>query len=71
MTDNRLLGADFLRAFACLVVFGHHLAQRMSWNEPVGWMEWLRVFNLTNFSVALGLQAGAMGVPFLPTRSAQ
>jgi glutaconate CoA-transferase, subunit A len=33
--------------------------------------EKLRVFNLTNFSVALGLQAGAMGVPFLPTRSAQ
>jgi len=31
----------------------------------------LRVFNLTNFSIALGLQAGAMGVPFLPTRSAQ
>lgn len=31
----------------------------------------LRVFNLTNFSVALALQAGAMGVPFLPTRSAQ
>jgi peptidoglycan/LPS O-acetylase OafA/YrhL len=47
MTDNRLTGADFLRAFACLVVFGHHLAQRMSWNEPLGWMEWLRVFNLT------------------------
>jgi glutaconate CoA-transferase subunit A len=33
--------------------------------------EKLRVFNLTNFSVALALQAGAMGVPFLPTRSAQ
>jgi glutaconate CoA-transferase subunit A len=33
--------------------------------------EKLRVFNLTNFSVALGLQAGALGVPFLPTRSAQ
>lgn len=33
--------------------------------------EKLKVFNLTNFSVALGLQAGAMGVPFLPTRSAQ
>src|SRR4029079_13461763 len=29
----------------------------------------LRVFNLTNFSIALGLQAGAMGVPFLPTRT--
>lgn len=33
--------------------------------------EKLRVFNLTNFTVALALQAGAMGVPFLPTRSAQ
>jgi glutaconate CoA-transferase, subunit A len=28
------------------------------------------VFNMTNFSVALALQAGAMGVPFLPTRTA-
>src|SRR3954467_11502484 len=32
--------------------------------------EKLRVFNMTNFSIALALQAGAMGVPFLPTRSA-
>ena len=30
----------------------------------------LQVTNLTNFAVALALQAGAMGVPFLPTRSA-
>ncbi len=30
----------------------------------------LMVTNLTNFSVALALQAGAMGVPFLPTRTA-
>jgi len=30
----------------------------------------VRVFNMTNFTVALGLQAGAMGVPFLPTRTA-
>jgi glutaconate CoA-transferase subunit A len=30
----------------------------------------LKVFNMTNFAVALGLQAGAMGVPFLPTRTA-
>lgn len=29
-----------------------------------------RVFNMTNFTVSLALQAGAMGVPFLPTRSA-
>lgn len=31
----------------------------------------LRVFNMTNFTLALALQAGAMGVSFLPTRSAQ
>ena len=30
----------------------------------------LAVFNMTNFSLALALQAGAMGVPFLPTRTA-
>lgn len=30
----------------------------------------IKVFNMTNFSVALGLQAGAMGVPFLPARTA-
>ena len=30
----------------------------------------LKVVNLTNFSVALALQAGAMGVPFLPTHTA-
>jgi glutaconate CoA-transferase subunit A len=30
----------------------------------------LKVFNLTNFALALALQAGAMGVPFLPTRTA-
>src|SRR5438270_12131281 len=33
--------------------------------------EKIKVFNLTNFTVALALQAGAMGVPYLPTRSAQ
>jgi len=30
----------------------------------------LRVINMTNFAVALALQASAMGVPFLPTRTA-
>ncbi len=30
----------------------------------------LKVVNLSNFTVALALQAAAMGVPFLPTRSA-
>jgi len=30
----------------------------------------IRVFDMSNFTVALALQAAAMGVPFLPTRSA-
>jgi glutaconate CoA-transferase subunit A len=30
----------------------------------------IKIVNLTNFTVALALQAGAMGVPFLPTRTA-
>src|SRR4029077_11009596 len=30
----------------------------------------LAVINMTNFSIALALQAGAMGVPFMPTRTA-
>lgn len=29
----------------------------------------MQVFNMTNFSLALALQAGAMGVPFLPTKT--
>ena len=30
----------------------------------------MKVFNMTNFSIALALQAGAMGIPFLPTKTA-
>lgn len=30
MTDSRLAGADFVRASACLMVVGHHIAQRLS-----------------------------------------
>jgi glutaconate CoA-transferase, subunit A len=30
----------------------------------------MKVFKMTNFTIALALQAGAMGVPFLPTKTA-
>jgi glutaconate CoA-transferase, subunit A len=30
----------------------------------------MKVFNMTNFTIALAFQAGAMGVPFLPTKTA-
>jgi glutaconate CoA-transferase, subunit A len=32
--------------------------------------EGMKVFNMTNFSIALALQAGAMGVPFMPAKTA-
>lgn len=54
MTDNRLAGADFIRAAACMIVLGHHLSQRMSWDHDLGWMEWMRVFTqIGGFGVAM------------------
>ncbi len=50
--DTRLLGADFLRAVACLGVVFNHLAQRMSLDVDFGWLEPFRVF----------AQVGALGV---------
>lgn len=32
--------------------------------------EGMKIFNMSNFTIALALQAGAMGVPFLPTKTA-
>ncbi len=54
MSDNRLLGADFMRAAACLAVLFHHLAQRMSYNDDLGFMEWFRPFAwMGTFGVAM------------------
>lgn len=53
MTENRLYGADFVRAAACLVVLFHHLAQRMSWRDDLGFLEWFRMFTqIGTFGVA-------------------
>lgn len=54
LTETRLLGADFVRAAACLTVLFHHLAQRMSWNADLGFVEWFRVFaQIGTFGVAM------------------
>lgn len=55
MTHNRLLGADFVRAAACLTVLFHHLAQRMSWDANMGPpLEAFRVFvQMGTFGVAM------------------
>ena len=54
MSDNRLLGADFIRAAACLTVLFHHLAQRMKWGHDLGFVEGFRVFAaMGTFGVAM------------------
>ena len=54
MSDSRLNGADFVRAAACLTVLFHHLAQRMSWQDKLGGVEWFRVFaQIGTFGVAM------------------
>lgn len=53
MPEGRLLGADFVRASACVLVLLHHLAQRMSHDADMGAMEWLRTFvHLGGYGVA-------------------
>lgn len=66
---DQLIGAgcvkDVVAAWVGNVMMGSAYNFRRAVEE-----EGLKVFNMTNFSIALGLQAGAMGVPFLPTRTA-
>jgi peptidoglycan/LPS O-acetylase OafA/YrhL len=52
MTDNRLAGADFVRALACLMVLAHHVAQRVS---P-------RFLEPGQIQVAMFVTMGALGV---------
>jgi peptidoglycan/LPS O-acetylase OafA/YrhL len=54
MIENRLLGADFVRATACLIVLFHHLAQRMNGRTDFGWLDWFKVFSqIGTFGVAM------------------
>ncbi|HSM85578.1 MAG TPA: CoA-transferase [Candidatus Limnocylindrales bacterium] len=73
---DQLIGAgcvrDVVAAWAGNVMMGsaynfRHAAEVENPGTPG---EKLKVFNMTNFSIALALQAGALGVPFLPTRTA-
>ncbi len=54
MAESRLLGADFLRAVACLTVLFHHLAQRMSGRVSLEFMDWFGFFaRVGTFGVAI------------------
>ena len=74
---DQLIGAgcviDVVAAWVGNVMMGSAYNFRRAVEEanPGAPGEKLRVFDLTNFTVALALQAGAMGVPFLPTRTAR
>jgi glutaconate CoA-transferase, subunit A len=73
---DQLIGAgcvkDVVAAWVGNVMMGsaYNFRRAAEQENPGTPGEELQIFNMTNFSIALALQAGALGVPFLPTRSA-
>src|SRR5262245_32455540 len=73
---DQLIGAvcvkDLVAAWVGNVMMGsaYNFRRATEQENPGTPGEKLQVFNMTNFSIALALQAGALGVPFLPTRTA-
>ena len=66
---DQLVGAGCVKDVVAAWVGNVMMGQAYNFRRAVEAGE-IRVFNMTNFTIALGLQAGAMGVPFLPTRTA-
>lgn len=66
---DQLIGAGCVKDIVAAWVGNVMMGQAYNFRRAVEAGE-VRVFNMTNFTIALGLQAGAMGVPFLPTRTA-
>jgi glutaconate CoA-transferase, subunit A len=66
---DQLIGAGCVKDVVAAWVGNVMMGQAYNFRRAVEAGE-VRVFNMTNFAIALGLQAGAMGVPFLPTRTA-
>src|SRR4051794_33733235 len=67
---DQLIGAGCVEKVIAAWVGNVMMGQAYNFRRAVE-DEKIKVFNLTNFTVALALQAGAMGVPYLPTRTAQ
>src|SRR3954467_9157333 len=74
---DQLIGAgcvkDVVAAWVGNVMMGtaYIFRRAVEQENPATPGEKLRIFNMSNFPLALALQAGAMGVPFLPTRTAR
>jgi len=67
---DQLIGAGCVEKVIAAWVGNVMMGQAYNFRRAVE-EEKIKVFNLTNFTIALALQAGAMGVPYLPTRTAQ
>ena len=66
---DQLIGAGCVKDVVAAWVGNVMMGQAYNFRRAVE-ADDVRVFNMTNFTIALALQAGAMGVPFLPTRTA-
>lgn len=66
---DQLIGAGCVRRVVGAWVGNVMMGSAYNFRRAVEQGE-IEVVNMTNFSVALALQAAAMGVPFLPTRTA-
>src|SRR5437868_2275137 len=66
---DQLIGAGCVKDVVAAWIGNVMMGQAYNFRRAVEAGE-IRVFNMSNFTVSLGLQAGAMGVPFLPTRTA-
>src|SRR5436309_12626492 len=74
---DQLIGAgcvkDVVAAWVGNVMMGtaYNFRRAVEQENPGTPGEKMKIFNMSNFTLALALQAGAMGVPFLPTRTAR
>jgi len=66
---DQLIGAGCVKDIVAAWVGNVMMGQAYNFRRAVEAGE-IRVFDMTNFTIALGLQSGAMGLPFLPTRTA-
>src|SRR5215813_1942984 len=66
---DQLIGAGCVKDIVAAWVGNVMMGQAYNFRRAVEAGE-IRVFDMTNFTIALGLQSGALGVPFLPTRTA-
>jgi glutaconate CoA-transferase, subunit A len=66
---DQMIGAGCVRQVIAAWVGNVMMGSAYNFRRAVE-QDGMKVFNMTNFTVALALQAGAMGVPFLPTKSA-